>query len=243
MKFLKRGKDRREPVVEPAPGTGAAPDLRGLPHGVGYVNTAHTVMAVNRGLLLANLLLGLVCLALAFALSASREWITVYVPPDTTRGAFQTAGTPSPATVYGFAGLTLQHLNHWPVDGETDYGRAIGAQAAHLSPAFFRQLQADRALLASRSGINELRGRTRALHPAPGRLYSPSRVRRIADGVWGVGIEFRLIETIAASPIKDAVIRYEVRVVRAEVNPDGNRWGLQLDGWIRDPVRVAEEDR
>lgn len=217
------------------------PDLRGLPKGVGYVNTAHTVMAINRSLLLANIILGLVCIALAVGLAQSREWITVYIPPDTAQGGFQTAGAPGPSTVYGFAGQVLQHLNHWPTDGEQDCAAAIKRQTPYLTTGFRHQLLEDCTRLRNRAGLNELRGRARALHPAPERLYSPERVQRLSDGVWSVAIEYRLVESIAASPIKDAVIRYEVRAVRADVNPDGNKWGLQLDGWIRDPVRIRSE--
>ncbi|MYB34477.1 MAG: TIGR03746 family integrating conjugative element protein [Gammaproteobacteria bacterium] len=256
MKWFRKKPSRTPGKVPPAvpvleaemdrhPGDGGEagmlnPDLRGLPHGLGYVNTAHTVMAINRSLLLANIILGAVCIALAVGLAQSREWITVYIPPDTARGSLQTAGTPGPATVYGFAGQVLQILNHWPVDGEADYAAAIKSQTPYLTPGFRRQLQEDYDRLRNRSGLNELRGRARALHPAAGRLYGPERVERLGGGVWGVEIEFRLVESIEASPIKDLVIRYAVRVVRADVNPEGNRWGLQLDGWIRDPVRIPD---
>lgn len=202
----------------------------------------HTVMAINRGLLLSNLVLGIAVVALAIGLAQSREWITVYIPPDTTEGGFQTAGMPSAATVYGFAAQILQQIYHWPVDGEVDYVSAIESQTPYLTTTFRRQLQADFQRLRNRSGLNELRGRARALHPAPDRLYGPERVERLGPGVWGVEIEYRLVESIEASPIKDAVIRYAVRVVRADVNPRGNRWGLQLDGWLRDPVRIQGGD-
>ncbi len=217
------------------------PDLRGMPRTIGYANTTQTVMAINRGLLLANLALGVACVALAIGLAQSREWITVYIPPDPVAGGFQTAGMPSAPTVYGFVAQTLQQLYHWPIDGEIDYANAIDMQTPYLTTTFRRELQADFARLRNRSGLNELRGRARALHPAPERLYSPEQVQRIGPGVWGVEIEYRLVESIEASPIKDTVIRYAVRVVRADVNPNGNRWGLQLDGWLRDPVRIESE--
>lgn len=253
MKFFSRKATRAEPQLDEgavaADSIAASPqtepskaDLRGLPKAMGYMNTAQTVMAVNRGLLLANILTAVAVLALAVGLVQSREWITVYIPPSTAQGGFATAGTPSAATVYGFAGLLLQQLYHWPIDGESDYAKAIEAQRLYLTPAFRRALLEDFAKLRNRSGLNELRGRARALHPAPDRLYSPERVTAFGNGVWGVALEYRLVESIAASPIKDVAIRYEVRVVRAEVNPAGNKWGLQLDGWLRDPVRLVDEE-
>ena len=239
------GRSRREPAMDAPAGAvpaeaapGARPGLLERP-GLGYVQTLETVRAVNRALLVVILFLAASLVALAVALLSSRDWITVYVPPDTTRGAFVRAGTPSPAAVYGFASLTLQHLYHWPVDGQRDYRRAVDAQAPWLTPAFRRQLRQDFDRLSDRAGINELRGRTRALFPVPERLYAPERVVRTGDGVWSVTLEFRLVETIEAAPIKDAVIRYGIRVVRADVDPTGNAWGLMLDGFVREPVRLG----
>ena len=215
--------------------------LQRLVGDMGYMNTTHTVMAIYRSLLLSNIILGFVALALSIGLAQSREWITVYIPPDTTQGGFQTAGQPSSATVYGFAGQTLQQLNHWPVDGEVDYAKAIETQTPYLTPSFRRYLLEDYNRLGNRSGLNELRARARALHPAPDRLYSPERVEDLGPGVWSVDLEYRLVESIEASPIKDTIIRYQVRVVRADIDPDGNRWGLQLDGWIHEPSRIVSK--
>lgn len=225
-------KDSRE-----NPRSGSRPGLLELP-GVGYVQTIETVRAINRALLVIILVMSAAIVALALALMSSRDWITVYVPPDTTRGAFITAGTPSSAAVYGFASLTLQNLHHWPTDGQRDYRAAIDGQAAFLTPAFRRQLLEDHTRLTNRGGINELRGRSRALFTLPDRLYSPDRVVRTGDGTWSVTLEFRLVETIEAAAIKDIPIRYEVRVVQADVDPSGNVWGMQLDGFLREPVRL-----
>ena len=82
-------------------------------------------------------------IALAIALMSSRDWITVYVPPDVTRGSFITAGTPSPAHVYGFAATTLQALYHWPADGEKDYLGSVESQSPYLTASFRRQLLED----------------------------------------------------------------------------------------------------
>ena len=187
MKFFKQKLPSMNPHVEsPDPDSEAEsktrgkpaaesdiPDLRGMPRTIGYANTTQTVMAINRGLLLANLALGVACVALAIGLAQSREWITVYIPPDPVAGGFQTAGMPSAPTVYGFVAQTLQQLYHWPIDGEIDYANAIDMQTPYLTTTFRRELQADFARLRNRSGLNELRGRARALHPAPERVVFP----------------------------------------------------------------------
>lgn len=205
----------------------------------GYAQTIETVRAINRALLLIIIALVAAVIALSVALMSSRDWITVYVPPDVTRGSFITASTPSPAAVYGFAAITLQNLYHWPADGEQDYLASIDSQAPFLTPSFRRQLLEDHARLTNRAGINELAGRGRALFPIPARLYSPERVIRTGDGVWSVTMDYRLLETIGATRVKDIHIRYEVRVVQSDVDPAGNVWGLQLDGFLREPVRIS----
>lgn len=240
LPILGRG-PRQEPSAGPAPeprSPGSRPGVLER-HGPGYVQTVETVRAVNRALLLIIIALVTAVIALAAALMSSRDWITVYVPPDVTRGAFITASTPSPATVYGFAAITLQNLHHWPADGERDYLASIDAQAPYLTPGFRRQLLEDHARLTNRGGINELKGRGRALFPVPERLYSPDRVVRSAEGVWSVTMDYRLLETIGATRVKDILIRYELRVVQSDVDPAGNVWGLQLDGFLREPVRIS----
>lgn len=240
-----QGRDRLDPSMQPDPphgGTRQDPDSRpGILEGPlgGYVQTIETVRSINRGLLLIVLLLAIAIGMISIALMASRDHITVYIPPDTTRGSIVTAGTPSPAAIYGFASLTLQNLYHWPVDGQVDYRASIDSQAPFLTPAFRRQLEDDHSRLTNRGGINEISGRTRALFPLPDRLFTPDRVLRNGDGVWSVTLDFRLVETIEAAPIKDIVIRYEVRVARADVDPAGNVWGMQLDGYLREPVRIS----
>ena len=230
-----------DPSAGPAPDPGVKGSRPGIAErpGIGYVQTIETVRAINRALLLIILFLTMALVALAVALMSSRDWITVYVPPDVTRGAFITASTPPPAAVYGFASLTLQNLHHWPADGEKDYLTSIDAQAPYLTPSFRRQLLEDHARLSNRSGINELKGRGRALFPVPERLYSPERVVRTGDGVWSVTMDYRLLETIGTTRVKDILIRYELRVVQAAVDPAGNVWGMQLDGFLREPVRIS----
>jgi len=50
-------KSARKVGTETFPPGSDHPDLRGLPRRIGYVNTTHTVMAINRSLLLSNLVL------------------------------------------------------------------------------------------------------------------------------------------------------------------------------------------
>ena len=240
-----RHADRQDPLMDPGSSPGKTGTRSAAPPGilerpsVGYVQTVETVRAINRALLVIVLIMVAAIVMISIALMSTREHITVYIPPDTTRANIVTAGTPLPAGIYGFASLTLQNLYHWSTDGQVDYRASIDSLSPYLTPAFHRQLLEDHTRLTNRGGINEISGRTRSLFPLPDRLFTPDRVVRDADGVWFVTLDFRLVETIEAAPIKDIVIRYDVRVVRADVDPTGNVWGMQLDGFLREPVRIS----
>ena len=208
------------------------------PPDYGYVKPLHTVMAINRGLMAVVLVLVVTVSALGFTLMQSRKWIPVYVPPDTSQGAFLTAYTPPANTVYGFGYQTLQALYHWPADGQRDYRANIDRLNLYLTPRFRTWLLTDLSRLANRAGINELRDRSRALHPLPEALFSSDRINRIGDGVWEAGMDFRLVEELSGLPVKDIGIRYRVRIVQADVDPTGNQWGLLIDGFTADPERI-----
>lgn len=216
----------------------AVPKTHRLPVQTGYVRTVHTVMAINRGLMMSVLGLTVAVVALGFVLLESRKWIPVYVPPDTSQGTFLTAYTPNPGSVYGFGFQTLQFLYHWPKNGSEDYPANIDNLAYYITPKFRSWLLDDFTRLSNRFGINELRGRSRALHPIPAALFEADRVVRISEGVWHVTMDYRLVEEVDGSAIKDTVIRYSLRIVQSDVNPHGNQWGMMLDGFVGEPQRI-----
>lgn len=252
-RFGRRGK--REMIPETIPESAADMERRAarepsgqepparppVPPSFGYVRPLHTVMAINRGLMVVALALVIAVAVLSFTVLQGRKWVPVYVPPDTSQGVFLTASVPPDATVYGFGFQTLQALYHWPIDGQQDYRANIDRLARYLTPRFRTWLLADLARLANRAGINELRDRSRALHPLPAALFSPERVARLGDGVWEAEMDFRLVEELSGLGVKDIGIRYRLRIVQADVDPQGNQWGLLVDGFAAEPRRIDPE--
>ncbi len=49
-------------------------------------------------------------------------------------------------------------------------------------------------------------------------------------------------EQYAGTPVRDLFIRYPLRVVRADVDPQRNPWGLQVDCFDGIPQRLSVPD-
>ncbi|MDX1655788.1 MAG: TIGR03746 family integrating conjugative element protein, partial [Candidatus Competibacteraceae bacterium] len=155
------------------------------------------------------------------------ERIRVYHPPDLRSGAVQPLGEVPPATIWAFAYYILQQLNHWPENGARDYGRQIFRLAPYLTPAFRFQLIADMELRGQRG---ELAARRRGIQVLAMAGYEERRVDIQGNGTWVAWLDMAIQETVQGMTVKQAPIRYPVRVVRYDVDPESNPWGLALDG-------------
>jgi integrating conjugative element protein (TIGR03746 family) len=79
----------------------------------------------------------------------------------------------------------------------------------------------------------------RALQLVPGHGFEESKVVLTGEDSWTVTLDMELIETAYGMTVKNPVIRYPLRVVRYEVDPELNPWGLALDGYSGRPERVT----
>ncbi len=186
--------------------------------------------------------IALLAAALAWALhgwSQAPSDITVHVPPDLTQGTTLRVGEIPKPNVYTFAFYMWQQINRWPENGEKDYPNNLYYFQAYLTPRFRSELLRQ---LEQRGKRGELVGRARALHAVPGVAYEDSRVDITADGVWVVWIDTIIEETVAGLEVKSTPIRYPLRVIRYEVDPEANPWGLALDGFAQDPVRIPDSE-
>jgi len=155
--------------------------------------------------------------------------LTAHIPPDLRNGATINVG-PSPdvpdTTVYTFAFYIWQQVNRWKTDGGKDYGDQIFALQSFLTPTCREQLIAD---MNQRSGAGELARRTRAVMEIPGLGYSAERVSVLGGNAWKVLLDTQVQETQANVSVKDAYIRYPLRVVRFDVDREKNPWQLAID--------------
>lgn len=161
------------------------------------------------------------------------------IPPDLRNGATLTVGEKHPANVYAFAHYVFQQINYWPEDGTQDYGKAVYRFAAYLTPPYRQQLLED---LKERGKAGELQ-RTRTVAELPGHGYEEKRVDIEGNGSWVVWLDLQVTETVNGVPVKQAALRYPVRVVRYDVSRATNPYGLAIDGYAADgPRRLTPEE-
>lgn len=166
--------------------------------------------------------------------SAPRE-LRIHIPPDLSRGARLAPDQPGPANVYAFTRYVWQNLNRW--DGAAGPADRIYALSAYLTPQFREQLV---RRFDERSRLGQLQGRERALMDLPTSPYSPELVVVQGDGSWDVSVRLDLIESVGGEIVKERPIAYTLRVVRYDVDPSSNPWGLALAGFAAPPSALDD---
>jgi integrating conjugative element protein (TIGR03746 family) len=167
-------------------------------------------------------------------LQAPRHLVLRY-PPELRQGAVVGVDQVPDALLYSFALYVFQQLNRWEQNGAEDYGRNIYALQAYFTDRHRAELLAD---LKVRGAGGELAGRTRSLTEAPGQGWRPGRVESLGEGSWAVFLDARIEEHVNNLRVKRTDIRYPLRVVRFDADPERNPWGLALDGYASEPKRL-----
>lgn len=164
--------------------------------------------------------------------------LTIHVPPDLRSGSVRKWWQVPPESVYAFSFYIFQQLNRWPTNGEEDYPRNIRALTAYLTPACKTFLEQD---FAARRGSGELHQRVRGIYEIPGRGYGDaplSRVKSVSDRDWLVTLDVTADEYYGSEQVKRAFVRYPLKVLRMDVNPEKNPFGLALDCYSSPPQRI-----
>lgn len=170
--------------------------------------------------------------------SAPRN-LTIHVPPDLRSGSTRVWWDVPPESVYTFSFYIFQQLNRWPSDGEEDYPRNLHALSAYLTPSCQAFLQQD---YETRRSTGELRERVRGIYEIPGRGFGEDpgkRVQVIGRDDWLVNLDVSADEYYGAEQVKRALVRYSLKVVRLDVDPERNPFGLALDCYSRAPQRIT----
>ncbi|HCF2456895.1 TPA: PFL_4703 family integrating conjugative element protein [Pseudomonas aeruginosa] len=170
--------------------------------------------------------------------SAPRD-LTIHVPPDLRSGSTRKWWEVPPESVYAFTFYIFQQLHRWPTNGEEDYSRNIYALSAYLTPACKTYLDQD---FQTRRTAGELRQRVRGVYEIPGRGYGSNpatRVRVVSANDWVVTLDLNADEYYGAEPVKRALVRYSLKVVRADQDPERNPFGLALDCYSQPPQRIS----
>jgi len=98
------------------------------------------------------------------------------------------------------------------------------------------------AITFTEKAAGELRQRVRGVYEVLGRGYSEDpalRVKQLDHDSWLVKLDLNADEYYAAEPVKRVVVRYPLRVVRFDLDPERNKWGLALDCYQGTPQKLS----
>jgi len=161
--------------------------------------------------------------------------LRISIPPDLRTGAVVKPGEFSSLTVEAFASSIFREIHRWEVDGQDDYGQKILENQAYLTPRYRDWLVSD---LNQRDKDGQLKQRVRWSIELDGSGYNPENVVAYDDGSWVVHLRLNIFEEIGGIKAKDIKVHYPLRVVKMNVSPQHNFWGLALDGY---PIGMQEE--
>jgi integrating conjugative element protein (TIGR03746 family) len=195
-----------------------------------YIDALATARAANKSLRTAILIVAAIGAAGMYFAGRTPKTIEVHLAPNIQGGDTSSVrdgeSDVPPVNVYGFAYYIWQQINRWQADGAVDYGRQIYYYQSYVTPSCRTQLEND---LQARNGAGELRARTRVMTEIPGFGFAPNRVIAESPRAWTVLLDMQLQETFKGQQIKDAYIRYPLRVVRYDVDREKNPWRLGID--------------
>lgn len=181
----------------------------------------------------------LVAMLLALGWWSAPRDLTIHVPPDLRSGSTRKWWDVPPESIYAFTFYVFQQLNRWPTNGEEDYARNIQALSAYLTPVCRAFLDQD---FATRRDRGELRQRVRGVYEIPGRGYGDTplvRVKVISRDDWLVTLDLAADEYYSTEQVKRALVRFPIKVVRWDVDPQKNPFGLALDCYASPPERIS----
>ncbi|BET95997.1 PFL_4703 family integrating conjugative element protein [Xenorhabdus taiwanensis] len=181
-----------------------------------------------------GILVGVLLLSLTGWMVSPRN-LTIHHPPDLRTGSTRAWWEVPAPSVYSFAFYIFQQLNAWPKNGAQDYPAKIDALSPYLTPACQDFLRED---AKTRADSGELLDRVRVVYEIPGRGYGTRRVTVRDRDNWVVRLDLVADEYYHAEPVKRALVRYPLKVVRWEGDAERNPFGLALDCYDGMPQRL-----
>lgn len=160
--------------------------------------------------------------------------MVVYIPPDISNGATLKANTIPNPLIYSFSYEIWQELNYWSHDGTQDYANNIHTYWSYLTSNFKADLLQDNEDLKTTGQLQ----RQRFLQGLSGAAFDSANVKKISNNTWEVDLKMRLTEVKNNQPVKVVEILYPLKVVRANISQQNNPYGLQLAGFVSEPIRL-----
>ena len=131
------------------------------------------------------------------------------------------------------------HIARFPAIRGGGYPAKIHALSAYLTPSCRELMEGD---ARRRKDAGELLDRVRVVYEIPehgyGGRYNKNPVTVQGRDNWLVRLDLVADEYFHAEPVKRALVRYPLKVVRWEGDPEHNPFGLALDCYSGTPQRL-----
>lgn len=160
--------------------------------------------------------------------------LTIYVPPDLSRGVSLKQNAIPKAYVYAFAYEIWQLINYWPQDGVQDYPANLKSFAVFLTPEFRQSLNEEVNQLQNSGQLQ----RQRFLQGLRGSAFDETDVKRLSPNTWEVDLRLHLSEYKNNQLVKDIEVLYPLKVTRVQISENANPYGLMLAGFAVPPQRL-----
>ena len=168
--------------------------------------------------------------------------IRIHIPPDLRTGAVVRIDEIQAANIYAFVNSTMRAVYRWEENGTVDFGKRIRELEYRFTQEFKEQLLSE---LNRKEVRGELRNRARYVLERPGfEVYRDEYVVSYPDDSWLVWLDLEIVERTANVEAKRTTVRYPFRVVRVNISPEKNAWGLAIDGYQdgKLPRTLSEEE-
>ncbi|MGJ8518366.1 PFL_4703 family integrating conjugative element protein [Carnimonas bestiolae] len=190
-------------------------------------------------------IMSILVIAMWFGWRSAPQHMTIYNPPDLRSGSTRAWDEVPPSTVYSFTYYIWQQLYRWPTDGSKDYKKNLYALQPYFTASCQSQLYRD---YQKRLNGRELDNRVSAVQEIPGRGYreassGPGSVKiQRPNAAWVVTLDLAITEEYQSTPVREIFRRFPVKVIKADVDPQRNPWGLQIDCLAAPSERIGTPD-
>lgn len=181
-------------------------------------------------------LLGLLLMTIVVSCNRQND-ITVSIPPDLSAGAKFKAGYIPKSNVYLFTSEVWRTVNLWQKDGDKDMLDNLKQYAMYFSSSVIEE---QKAIHAVRVKKGQSAGRTRRMNEIVELKDVEQAVRVLGADTWEVNLDLRLTEDLNGTTVKDQPLRFVVRVVQDNSDPN-NPFKMKITS-ISQPRVIEFED-
>ena len=165
----------------------------------------------------------------------------IYIPPDLRKMVETRVNEPTPPTIYDFTYHMMQSVYRWRKDGATEFETNI----FNYGPFFTESCRGVLDTIKNKKfAAGELAQRKRTIEEIEGRSYVEDRVEVVGTNTrWKVWLDLNIVEHIGSTEVKNIDVQWPVSVVKLNVEPDVNPWGLAVDCQPgEEPILLNEKD-